>query len=124
MVEDDPDLLKHASAVLRDLGYRVSEAASGAEALQMLREDDGVELLFTDVVLAGGMNGRELADVAVSEKPSLKVLYTSGYTQNAIIHQGRLDPGVTLLSKPYRRDDLANRVREVLDKKLAPSRSR
>ncbi|MEQ9057431.1 MAG: PAS domain S-box protein [Roseovarius confluentis] len=124
VVEDDPDLLMHAGAVLRDLGYRVSEAASGAEALRMLREDDGVELLFTDVVLAGGMNGRELADVAVSEKPSLKVLYTSGYTQNAIIHQGRLDPGVTLLSKPYRRDDLANRVREVLDRELAPSRSR
>ena len=74
-----------------------------------------VDLLFTDVVIPGGMNGRQLADEIAGKHPSIKVLYTSGYTQNAIVHQGRLDPGVLLLGKPYRKMDLARMVRAALD---------
>ena len=90
------------------------EAHSGAQALTILREGQAVDLLFTDVVMPG-MSGRQLADQATALRPGLKVLFTSGYTENAIVHHGRLDPGVDLLSKPYRRRDLAARIRRVLD---------
>ncbi len=72
------------------------------------------DLLFTDVILPGGMTGRQLADEMARRRPGLKVLYTSGYTDNAIVHQGRLDPGVLLLSKPYRKSQLAKMVRQAL----------
>jgi len=77
--------------------------------------DKTIDLLFTDVVMPGGMNGKQLADAALLRQPDLRVLFTSGYTEDAIMHQGRLDPGVNLLSKPYRRADLVAKVRHVLD---------
>jgi two-component system NtrC family sensor kinase len=72
-------------------------------------------MLFTDVVLPGGTNGRELADKILRQRPRLPVLFTTGYTRNAIIHHGRLDPNVNLLSKPYSHQDLARKIRQVLD---------
>jgi CheY-like chemotaxis protein len=100
--------------MLRSLGYTVLAAKSGPEALPILAGAEALDLLFTDVVMPGGMSGRELADRAHSLRPGLKVLFTSGYTENAIVHQGRLDPGVQLLRKPYRRRDLALKLRSVL----------
>jgi PAS domain S-box-containing protein len=115
VVEDDALVREHAVALLLGLGYRVTCAADGAEALEILRGTEPVDLLFTDVVMPGGLNGRELADAAQVLRPGLKVLYTSGYTENAIVHHGRLDRGVQLLGKPYRRQQLAQKVRAVLD---------
>jgi CheY-like chemotaxis protein len=113
LVEDDPMVRRYACDQLVALGYHVIEAHSGLQALTILREGQGVDLLFTDVVMPG-MSGRQLADQAMALRPDLKVLFTSGYTENAIVHHGRLDPGVHLLSKPYRREDLARRLREVM----------
>ena len=114
VVEDDEAVRRFATSALTRLGYRVHEARHGAEALGMLDTIGDFDLLFTDVVLPKGMNGRELAEEIKRRRPGVRVLYTSGYTADAIVHQGRLDPGVQLLSKPYRRPDLARRVREVL----------
>lgn len=100
---------------LRELGYRVLEAADGRAALELLGQHPDVSLLFTDVVLPGGMNGRQLADEAVRLSRGLKVLFATGYTRNAIVHHGRLDPGVHLLSKPFTFGELASKIRSVLD---------
>ena len=113
LVEDDPMVRRHAFDQLVSLGYSVIEAQSGAQALGILREGQVIHLVFTDVVMPG-MSGRQLVDQALALRPGLKVLFTSGYTENAIVHHGRLDPGVHLLSKPYRREDLARKVREVI----------
>ena len=114
LVEDDGAVRDQAANQLRDLGYRVISAANGEAALAILREQE-VDLLFTDVIMPGGPNGPELARLARQQFPGLPVLYTSGYTENAIVHQGRLDPGVHLLEKPYHRGDLARKVRDALD---------
>lgn len=116
VVEDDDLVRRFACQQLEALGYQVVEAADGQEALVKLKDYADVALLFTDVVMPGGLNGRQLADAVVAERPNVRVLFTSGYTQNAIVHHGRLDPGVSLLAKPYRREELARRVRETLDK--------
>ncbi|WP_409522487.1 PAS domain S-box protein [Nitrincola sp. MINF-07-Sa-05] len=116
IAEDDDLVLKHLETQLLSLGYRVTSATSGPEALSVLQAQRDIGLLFTDIIMPGGMNGRELADQARAVYPLLKVLFTSGYTENAIVHQGRLDPGVDLLSKPYTRLELATKVREVLDR--------
>jgi len=115
IAEDDDLVLQHLKKLLVSLGYRVSSAMSGSEALEVMQAHDDIALLLTDIVMPGGMNGRELAEKAQLTQPSLKVLFTSGYTENAIVHQGRLDPGVALLSKPYTRLELATKLRRVLD---------
>jgi CheY-like chemotaxis protein len=115
VVEDDPLVRSNVVLQLASLGYKAIEAANGAEALRMVETNGAIDLLFTDVVMPGGMNGRELADAIVRRKPGIKTLFTSGYTQNAIVHHGRLDPGVLLLGKPYRKSDLARMVRIALD---------
>jgi signal transduction histidine kinase len=115
VVEDYHDLRAYSSSVLRELGYRVVEAADGREALRLLEAHPDIELLFTDVVMPGGMNGRQLSDEAQRRRPKLKVLFTTGYTRNAIVHEGRLDPGVALISKPFTYDELATKVRALLD---------
>ncbi|MDO8910063.1 MAG: ATP-binding protein [Pseudohongiella sp.] len=115
LVEDD-DLVRHyASASLKGLGYQVTECSNGAGALDLIRAGNQFDLLFTDVVLTGGISGKEVALEAVKLQPGLKVLYMSGYTENAIVHHGRLDPGVHLLSKPFRLRALAEKLRMVLD---------
>ncbi len=115
VVEDDPDLRTLAVALLGNLGYQVMEAGTAAAALEELGSATRVNLLLTDVVLPGGMNGRELATEIVRRDPEIKVLYMSGYTKNAILHHGRLDADAELLQKPFRRADLARAVRKVLD---------
>lgn len=114
VVEDDELVRAYSVQLLKDLGYRVIEASEGPQALDLLRQHPEVDLLFTDVVMPGGMGGREVAEAAQRLRPGLPVLYTSGYTENAIVHHGRLDPGVLLLVKPYRRADLARLVRQAL----------
>ncbi len=113
-VEDDTLVRDQVVALLDGMGYRVTSAASGADAMRIIQGDEAIDLLFTDVIMPGGMNGRQLAEAACALRPGLRVLFTSGYTENAIVHHGRLDPGVQLLSKPYRRAELAAKVRKVL----------
>ena len=115
MVEDDEDVLDSTVTLLRELGYSVLAARNGAAALAQLRGSERVDILFTDVVLPQGMNGRALAIEAATLRPTLPVLFTTGYARNAIIHDGRLDPDVQFLAKPYTQQDLAQKLRAVLD---------
>jgi CheY-like chemotaxis protein len=115
VVEDEDDVRALTVETLRDLGYDVLEATDGSVALQLIETEPGIRLLFTDVGLPGGLNGRQLADAARQHRPSLKVLFTTGYARNAIVHHGRLDPGVELIGKPFSDVDLAQKVRRMLD---------
>ncbi len=115
VVEDNPDVRRLVLRQLRDLGYVVIEAANGPQALKILEDGAAIDLLFTDVVMPGGMTGRQLAEAAKGRRPNLKTLFTSGYTEDSILRLGKLDPGVRLLSKPYRKHELATRIREALD---------
>ncbi|MBI1181674.1 MAG: PAS domain S-box protein [Alphaproteobacteria bacterium] len=115
LVEDDDMVRGHVQTQLVSFGYEVVAVANGIEALEVLRRGVEFDLLFTDIIMPRGMNGRELATEARRLRPRLPVLFTSGYTENAVIHHGRLDPGVHLLNKPYRRDQLGRKVREVLE---------
>ncbi len=114
LVEDDDMVRQYASGLLESLGYRVYSLSDGAQALEVLRSQQPIDLLFTDVVMPG-ISGSQLAEEAARLRPGLPVLYSSGYTDNAIVHHGRLDSGVHLLSKPYRREELARKIRVVLD---------
>jgi signal transduction histidine kinase/PleD family two-component response regulator len=114
VVEDNEDVRAYSTMILGELGYRILEAADADAALVILASDQRIDLLFTDVVLPG-KSGRVLADEAAKLRPALKVLYTTGYSRNAIVHHGRLDAGVQLVSKPFTFEQLANRVRDVLD---------
>jgi len=116
VVEDDDDVRMFTVESLRELGYRVLEAHDGPSALRLLeRQEEPVRLLFTDVVMPV-MSGRELADAAKATYPDLQILFTTGYARNAIVHAGRLDAGVELLTKPFTHEALSSKVREVLDK--------
>ncbi len=114
LVEDDEQVLSLTAQALRDLGYGVVEARNGAEALEALDMHPKIALLFTDVVMPG-MNGRRLAEQALQRRRDLKVLFTTGYARNAVVHNGILDPGVNLLQKPASLEELASRVRAALD---------
>jgi len=118
VVEDEDDVRVYTCESLRDLGFTVLEAADGPTALRLLDHHPEVSLLFTDVGLPG-MNGSQLAGEAMRRRPGLKVLFTTAYARNAIVHQGRLDAGVQLLTKPFTRAQLATRIRDVLDAKPA-----
>jgi PAS domain S-box-containing protein len=119
VVEDDALVRNYVVAQLKSLRYDVLTAANAAEALNIIDRSDGLDLLFTDVIMPGTMNGRQLSDEAAKRRPGLKVLFTSGYTENAIVHHGRLDPGVLLLAKPYRKADLARMIRRALGREAA-----
>jgi CheY-like chemotaxis protein len=93
----------------------VLAAANGPSALDVLGRNAAIDVLFTDVVMPGGMNGRQLADEAIKRRPGLKVLFTTGYTANAIVHHGRLDVDVELLSKPFTYEALGRKIRALLD---------
>ena len=116
LVEDNDGVRDYARGALEELGYSVLAARDGTEALRII---DGarVDLLFTDVVLPGNVGGRVLADKILELRPGLPVLFTTGYTRNAIVHDGRLDPHVQLLGKPYTQQDLARKIREMIDQK-------
>ena len=114
VVEDDDLLRNTLTAQLTSLGYTVRSAGDAAEALDMVRSGLTFDLLLTDMILPGKMTGRQLADVVVTLRPSLKVMFSSGYTENAVIHHGRLEPGLLLLQKPYRKEELARMVRVAL----------
>jgi PAS domain S-box-containing protein len=115
VVEDEPALRAYTVEALRDLDYRVLEAADGRDALALVERHPEIALLFTDVVLTGGMNGRALADEVARRRPELPVLYTTGYTANAIVHHGRLDSGTHLIGKPFTYAELAAKVRRMID---------
>jgi len=99
---------------IESLGYTALEAANASDALRFIDEVTAIDLLFTDVIMPGNMNGRQLVDEALKRRPGLKTLFTSGYTENAIVHHGRLDSGVLLLAKPYRKSELARMLRLAL----------
>jgi CheY-like chemotaxis protein len=114
IVEDDALVREYVVTQISRFGYRTLAAGNAAEALAIIDGAERIDLLFTDVIMPGGMNGRQLATEALKRRPALKVLYTSGYTENAIVHHGRLDAGVLLLPKPYLSSDLARRIRTAL----------
>ena len=116
VVEDEPEVLSLVLTILDSTGYQVSTAKSGDEALAKVEAGLKPELLLTDAVLPGNLNGAKLAIEIQERIPSLKILYMSGYTENAIVHGGRLDPGILLLQKPFRRQDLLSKVRQALDR--------
>ncbi|MGC1884737.1 MAG: response regulator, partial [Stellaceae bacterium] len=115
VVEDDPDVRTYTLEMVSDLGYQVTSAPDGFAALQVLDAHPELRLLFTDVGLPGGMNGRQLADEAILRRPGIKVLFTTGYARNAIVHHGRLDPGVEVVFKPFTYSDLAAKLRKAFE---------
>ena len=115
VVEDDALVRRYVITQIESLGYTTMEASNATEALNVIDNGDPIDLLFTDVIMPGPLNGRQLVEAALKRRPSLKTLYTSGYTENAIVHHGRLDSGVLLLAKPYRKSDLAKMMRMALD---------
>jgi nitrogen-specific signal transduction histidine kinase/CheY-like chemotaxis protein len=119
LVEDDPLMRELAGNALHELGYSVLDSESAANALAILESRPDVKLLFTDVVMPD-MDGKKLAETAIRRRPDLKVLFMTGYTPNAVVHGGVLDPGVQLLSKPFTLDQLATKVRAVLDTRAQP----
>jgi CheY-like chemotaxis protein len=120
-VEDDAALRATVVEMLQGLGYQVVQAADAADALALIRNGERFDLLFTDVMMPGPLRSTELVDCARALLPGIGVLYTSGYAENAIVHGGRVDAGVSLLSKPYRREQLATKVRHILDRRPAPA---
>jgi CheY-like chemotaxis protein len=115
LVEDDDDVRSFVTSAVARLGYRVFEASDATAALTILHKHPEIVLLFTDVGLPG-VNGRQLGDEARQRVPDLKVLYTTGYARNAIVHDGRLDPGVDLLVKPFTIEQLGLKLQEVLER--------
>jgi CheY-like chemotaxis protein len=115
IVEDDALVRDYVVTQISRFGYHTLAAGNAAEALAIIDGRERIDLLFTDVIIPGGMNGRQLATEAQKRRAGLKVLYTSGYTENAIVHHGRLDPGVLLLPKPYLSSDLARMIRAALE---------
>jgi PAS domain S-box-containing protein len=119
VVEDDALVRGFVIAQLQSLGYRTVAAADGRAALEYVESGQPFDLLFTDVVMPGGLTGRQLAVEVTRHQPGTKILYTSGYTENSIVHHGRLDQGVMLLSKPYRKSELASIIRLALGDAIA-----
>jgi signal transduction histidine kinase/CheY-like chemotaxis protein len=114
IVEDDALVREYVVTQIGSLGYKTLAASNATEALAIINGPEPIDLLFTDVIIPGGMNGRQLATEALTRRAELKILYTSGYTENAIVHHGRLDAGVLLLPKPYLASDLARMIRTAL----------
>lgn len=110
VVEDDDQFRETVKAQLRSAGYGVLVASDGNAAIKLMEGPDTIDVLLTDVVLPGGINGRDLAELAVKRRPNLSVIYMSGYSENAIIHHGRLDQGVTLIQKPFSKVDLIEEI--------------
>lgn len=116
VVEDDDEVRAYTTEILRELGYDILEATEGDTALSLIASEPRIRLLFTDVGLPGPLNGRQIAEEARKLKSDLKVLFTTGYTHNAIIHQEQLDRGVQLIVKPFNFSGLAARIRQMFEK--------
>jgi len=121
IVEDDPFVRGYAVATLEALGYKTRVAANGPEALTHLGGDEAIDILFTDIVMPGGLNGWDLAQRAADLRPGIKVLFTSGYALDTLVASGRVLHGVMILLKPYRKSDLAWRIRQVLASEGVPA---
>jgi CheY-like chemotaxis protein len=117
VVDDEPTVRMLVGDTLADLGYRGIEAADAASGLKVLESDVQIDLLITDVGLPGGMNGKEMADLARKSRPDLKVLFITGYAENAAVSNGHLEPGMHVLSKPFPLDTLAARIRSIIEEK-------
>ncbi len=115
VIDDEPAVRLLMVDVLQDAGYRILEAIDGPGGLEILQSDTRIDLLLTDVGLPGGMNGRQVADAGRALRPGLKVLFITGYAENAIIGDGQLEPGMEVITKPFEIDALANRVRNAID---------
>src|SRR6185437_20130 len=116
VVEDDSDLRSYLAEVLRNLGYEVITCSDVKSAKIVLAHPERpVDLMLSDIVMPG-QNGKQLGDEALKLRPGLRILYMTGYSRNAVVHQGRLDPGVDLIQKPISQADLAARIRRALDK--------
>ena len=115
VVDDEPTVRMLVADVLFDLGYAAIECEDGPSGLKVLQGNGRVDLLITDVGLPGGMNGRQVADAARVLRPDLKVLFITGYAENAVIGNGHLDPGMAVLRKPFNMDDLASRIRSLIE---------
>jgi CheY-like chemotaxis protein len=114
VVDDEPTVRMLVAEVLEDLGYTAIEAADGAAGLKVLQSMARIDLLVTDVGLPGGMNGRQVADAARALRPGLKVLFITGYAENAVLGHGHLDPGMHVLTKPFAMEVLASRIRDLI----------
>ncbi|MFT8245957.1 PAS domain S-box protein [Roseomonas sp. BN140053] len=114
VVDDEPTVRMLVTEVLEELGYTPIEAGDGAEGLRVLRSDTRVDLLISDVGLPGGMNGRQLADAGRALRPGLPVLFITGYAENAVVGNGRMEPGMHVLTKPFAMDTLAGRIRAII----------
>jgi CheY-like chemotaxis protein len=114
LIDDEPTIRMLVTEVLEDLGYAAIEAADGASGLQILQSDVRLDLLVTDVGLPGGMNGRQVADAARIARPGLKVLFITGYAENAALSHGHLDPGMHVLTKPFTMESLGSRIRTLI----------
>ncbi|MCG7364514.1 response regulator, partial [Roseomonas sp. ACRSG] len=115
VVDDEPVIRMLVVEVLQDLGYAALEAADGAAALELLQEEGRLDLLVTDVGLPGGLNGRQLADAARAGRPGLKVLFITGFAETAALGNGRLEPGMQVMTKPFALDALATRIRAIIE---------
>jgi PAS domain S-box-containing protein len=124
LVEDDDAVRETSAELLRDLGYRVLLARDGQSGLAVVESGVEIDLVFTDVVMPGPVKSTELAERVKATRPRTAVLFNSGYTENSIVHDGRLDAGISLLSKPYSREQLARKVRQVLDERSMPEKVR
>ena len=123
MVEDDDLVRNYVVTQLKSLGYATIAVANGPEALAQLDQGAAFDVVFTDLMMPGGMNGRELAGAITRRRPDVPVLYTSGYPEATVMHDNRLDHGVALLSKPYRKADLARMLRQVLASRAVENRA-
>jgi two-component system NtrC family sensor kinase len=121
VVEDDPQVNRLAVEALEERGYTVLSAPDGPSALRLVEETPHIDFLLTDVVLPGGMNGRQLSEEVLRRRRGIKLLFVTGYTRNAIIHHGRLDPDVDLLTKPFTAEALTRKIRQILDGKARTS---
>jgi CheY-like chemotaxis protein len=115
VVDDEPTVRMLVAEVLTDLGYTAIEAADGAAGLKVINSDLRIDLLVTDVGLPGGLNGRQVADAARVARPGLKVLFITGYAENAVLSHGHLDAGMHVLTKPFAMDVLATRIRNLIE---------
>ena len=122
VVDDEPTVRMLVTEVLEDLGYTAIEAADGPAGLKVLRSDVRIDLLVTDVGLPGGMNGRQVADAGRAVRPELRVLFITGYAENAVLSHGHLDPGMHVLTKPFAMEALARRIKELITGSVGASR--